>query len=137
LLVGGVVASKAILAPFHCKYENVLIPMRDGVRLAGDLYRPAMNGVPDECQWTRRAHTLCADQRPRHSDDLNAKVIFLLCRLHSARVFPCVLIRTPYNKGAENPDLRNPGTCGLCLRHRIAPSPHAASEGSLTATVCA
>jgi hypothetical protein len=50
LLVGGVVASKAILAPFHCKYENVLIPMRDGVRLAGDLYRPAMNGVPDECQ---------------------------------------------------------------------------------------
>ena len=27
----------------------------------------------------------------------------------SGRQYPCVLIRTPYNKNKENPDLRNPG----------------------------
>jgi hypothetical protein len=29
-------------------FKNVMIPMRDGVRLACDIYRPALNGVPVE-----------------------------------------------------------------------------------------
>lgn len=28
--------------------ENVRIPMRDGIRLATDIYRPAIKGVPVE-----------------------------------------------------------------------------------------
>src|SRR5678816_347569 len=28
--------------------QNLMVPMRDGVRLATDIYRPAVNGVPVE-----------------------------------------------------------------------------------------
>lgn len=70
----GVVAARTETFAFHMKFEDVLVPMRDGVRLAGDLYLPAIDGEVEE-----------------------------------GRQFPCVLIRTPYNKSAENPDLRSPG----------------------------
>ena len=32
--------------------ENTMIPMRDGVKLATDIYRPAVNGVPAEGKFT-------------------------------------------------------------------------------------
>jgi predicted acyl esterase len=48
--VNGIVASKVIVAPWHVQYVDVLTPMRDGVKLAGDLYLPAINGVADNCQ---------------------------------------------------------------------------------------
>jgi hypothetical protein len=32
---------------FHVLYENVMIPMRDAVELAGDLFLPAINGFVD------------------------------------------------------------------------------------------
>jgi len=67
-------AAAVAIYTFHVKYHNVMIPMRDGVKLAGDLYMPAIDGKPEE-----------------------------------GRQFPCVLIRTPYNKSAENPEVRNPG----------------------------
>ena len=70
----GVVAARTEIFAFHMKFEDVMTPMRDGVRLAGDLYLPAVEG-----------------------------------ELEEGRTFPCVLIRTPYNKAAENPDLRSPG----------------------------
>src|ERR1700749_4913800 len=59
---------------FHLVYDDVMIPMRDGVELCGDLYIPAINGNID-----------------------------------LSRRWPCVLIRTPYDKNKVNPDLRNPG----------------------------
>lgn len=51
--VGGVQAAGVEIATFHVKYLNVKTPLRDGVKLAGDLYLPAINGVPDDSQ----AHT--------------------------------------------------------------------------------
>ena len=59
---------------FHLVYDDVMVPMRDAVELAGDLYIPAVNNVID-----------------------------------TSRRWPCVLIRTPYDKSKINPDLRNPG----------------------------
>jgi len=48
--VGGVQAAGVEIATFHVKYINVQTPMRDGVKLVGDLYLPAINGVPDDSQ---------------------------------------------------------------------------------------
>lgn len=48
--VGGVQAAGVEIATFHVKYLNVKTPLRDGVKLAGDLYLPAINGVPDDSQ---------------------------------------------------------------------------------------
>ena len=59
---------------FHVLYEDIMVPMRDNVHLASDLYLPAMNGQVD-----------------------------------LSRRWPCVLVRTPYNKSVVNPDFRNPG----------------------------
>lgn len=54
--VGGVQAAGVEIATFHVKYLNVKTPLRDGVKLAGDLYLPAINGVPDDSRMTD-AHT--------------------------------------------------------------------------------
>src|SRR4051812_9198668 len=51
-----------------------MVAMRDGVKLSGDLYIPAIDG-----------------------------------RVDPHRRWPCVLVRTPYNKSSVNPDFRNPG----------------------------
>lgn len=41
----AIVASRTEAFTFHIRYQNVLTPMRDGVKLAGDLYMPAIDGV--------------------------------------------------------------------------------------------
>jgi predicted acyl esterase len=53
---------------------DIMVAMRDGVKLSGDLYIPAIDG-----------------------------------RVDPHRRWPCVLVRTPYNKSSVNPDFRNPG----------------------------
>ena len=76
--------SQADSLSFHLVYDDVSVPMRDGVELIGDLYIPSVNNTLD-----------------------------------TSRQWPCVLIRTPYNKDKINPDLRNPGVYwtqnGYCL----------------------
>lgn len=47
---GGVYSQRFVAETFHVKYEGVVIPMRDGVQLSGDLYLPAVEGKPDESQ---------------------------------------------------------------------------------------
>ena len=77
---------------FHLVYDDVMIPMRDGVELAGDLYLPSVNAALD-----------------------------------LSRRWPCVLIRTPYDKNKVNPDLRNPGvywTQNGSHRPTLPPSPY-------------
>ena len=108
---GGVVSQRFVAETFHVKYEGVIIPMRDGVQLAGDLYLPAVEGRPDESQWSDAEGDVNGlMQLPCDSISPPAP---LACALSlcppTALQFPCVLIRTPYNKGAENPDLRSPG----------------------------
>ncbi|MBM3791101.1 MAG: hypothetical protein FJW35_12240, partial [Acidobacteria bacterium] len=50
LLLAGVMGAGAVRSgpPSEAVLfaPNVMIPMRDGVRLAADVYRPATNGVP-------------------------------------------------------------------------------------------
>ena len=81
--------SQADSLSFHLVYDDVHVPMRDGVELVGDLYIPSVNNTLD-----------------------------------TSRRWPCVLIRTPYNKDKINPDLRNPGVYwtqnGYCQRTKPA-----------------
>lgn len=56
---------------FHIKYENIQITMRDGARLAGDLYLPAVEGEPEEGQYSvfesSGAHRVSGCRRRRGS----------------------------------------------------------------------
>jgi hypothetical protein len=52
-----------------------------------------------------RAHCRTVALSPSHCTPTRPRTL-----LSSGRRFPCVLIRTPYNKSAENADLRSPGS---------------------------
>lgn len=61
--IGGALAVGEAFS-FHVKYENVMIPMRDGVKLAGDLYLPAVDGVLEEGESRKSSHCRRADFLP-------------------------------------------------------------------------
>ena len=67
---------------FHLVYDDVMIPMRDGVELAGDLYLPSINSTLD-----------------------------------MSRKWPCVLIRTPYDKARTHPTPFPPPPPSECQHH--------------------
>jgi hypothetical protein len=46
----GIIAQRREQLAFLAHYINIEIPMRDGILLAGDLYLPAIDGVPEEGQ---------------------------------------------------------------------------------------
>ncbi|MDH4073329.1 MAG: CocE/NonD family hydrolase, partial [Gammaproteobacteria bacterium] len=48
LILGGVTSSARAAAPYGVVVaeRNLMIPMRDGVRLATDIYRPTLEGAP-------------------------------------------------------------------------------------------
>ena len=51
--------------------KDVMVPMRDGVRLAADIYRPAQNGEPAAGQWpTILARTSYDKSAQRYVDSI-------------------------------------------------------------------
>lgn len=58
LLVGAKSQAESVAVyTFHVCYKNIQIPMRDGIRLRGDLYMPAMDGKPEEGQARSKSNT--------------------------------------------------------------------------------